>query len=138
MSIQVTSWVFRHSPATLGRRLVLLVLADKANDDGTGCWPSVATIAEQARLSERAVQYALRQLEEDGQIVRAGYGPAGTINYTVVTDHGKFDDLPPLLNSTSSLDAVVGSLDGLGAIHDTIERADCTPAESAPPDLPPF
>lgn len=72
MSVHVTSWVLRHSPATLGDRLVLLVLADKADEDGTNAWPSVATIANESRLSERQAQRCLRNLEQTGQIVRHG------------------------------------------------------------------
>lgn len=72
MSVHVTSWVLRHSPATLGDRLVLLVLADKADEDGTNAWPSVATIASESRLSERQAQRCLRNLESAGAIVRHG------------------------------------------------------------------
>ena len=72
MSVHVTSWVLRHSPATLGDRLVLLVLADKADEDGTNAWPSVATIAAESRLSERQAQRCLRNLEQTGQVVRHG------------------------------------------------------------------
>src|SRR3954453_9672531 len=84
MSIHVITHVMKHSEARLGARLVLLVLADHANADGTGAWPSVKTIAAHARLSERAVRYQLRQLEQDGEVKAVGKGPAGTINYTVV------------------------------------------------------
>jgi len=72
MSVHVMSWVFKHSEETLGRRLVLLVLADHAKEDGTEAWPSVQTIVEQARISERQVQYALRRLEEAGAITKTG------------------------------------------------------------------
>lgn len=65
MSYKVTAWVREHSQATLGTRLVLFELADRANDDGTGCWPSIDTIAKGAKLSRRAVQSALRKLENE-------------------------------------------------------------------------
>ena len=85
MSVHVISWVLHHSKARLGDRLVLLVLADKANDDGTGAWPSVRTIAREARMSVRAVQYSLRRLERAGAIVSTGSSGHGTTVYTVVT-----------------------------------------------------
>lgn len=142
MSVHVLSWVLRHSPATLGRRLVLIVLADKANDDGTGAWPSINTIAHEARLSRRATIYALQRLEEDEQIVRDGVSRYGTVNYSVVMDP-EFSAEPPYLtqpsNSNSSLDDEKdGSMDGLGAIHDTLDVADCTGADFAPPWEWPF
>lgn len=77
------SWVLRNSEETLGSRLVLLVLADHASDDGTGAWPSVDTIAREARMTRRAVQYALRGLEERGAIVAAGKSKQGTVIYDV-------------------------------------------------------
>lgn len=79
------SWVLHHSEARLGDRLVLLVLADKANDDGTGAWPSVRTIAREARMSVRAVQYSLRRLELAGAIVATGSSGHGTTVYAVLT-----------------------------------------------------
>jgi len=72
MSVHVMSWVLRHSEEKLGNRLVLLVLADHAADDGTDAWPSVDTIASEARLSRRQVQRCLRELEASGAIIPAG------------------------------------------------------------------
>ncbi|WPM94295.1 replication initiation protein [Arthrobacter phage Marchesin] len=48
--------------------LVLIGLADHANDDGTAARPSVAVLAEYARCSPRSVQNKLRTLEECGLI----------------------------------------------------------------------
>lgn len=71
--------MLRHSPVdTAGHRLVLIALADKANDDGTGAYPSVATLARETRQSERNVQYALRALEQGGHIAAAGTSPHRT------------------------------------------------------------
>jgi hypothetical protein len=66
MSIHVMSMVFKHSQATLGSRLVLLAIADNANDHGL-CWPSVNLLAEKSLMSERNVQYALQKLIELGE-----------------------------------------------------------------------
>lgn len=51
--------------------LVLIALADSANDDGTGAWPAVGTLAERARCSPRSVQRHLRLLI-DAHLIRAG------------------------------------------------------------------
>ena len=83
MSVHVLSWVLRHSEERLGNRLVLLVLADHAAEDGTEARPSVATIAREARLSERQVQYALRHLQEVGAIQDEREGPKGVRVYRV-------------------------------------------------------
>jgi hypothetical protein len=83
VSIYALSWVLRHSEAQLGPRLVLLVLADHAKDDGTFAWPAIDTIAKHARLSRRAVQAALRKLEADGAIVNRGKTKNGVVIYDV-------------------------------------------------------
>lgn len=84
MSVHVLSWVLRSSEETLGRRLVLIVLADHAHDDGSEAWPSVETIAREARLSTRQVQRCLRDLEAAGSIRKTGTSRTGTSVFAVV------------------------------------------------------
>ena len=50
-----------------GETLILVVLADHADDDGE-CFPKVETIAERARCTPRSVQRALRKFEGDGAV----------------------------------------------------------------------
>ena len=65
--------------------LVLLALADWANDDGY-CWPTVSALAAKARLSERAVQQILGRLTATGRIRRMSGGGRGRANqYQVVS-----------------------------------------------------
>jgi Helix-turn-helix domain len=65
--------------------LVLLALADWANDDGY-CWPTICALASKARLSERAVQQILGRLTATGRIRRFQGGGRGRSNrYQVVT-----------------------------------------------------
>ena len=88
MSIAVMNWVWANSPTSGNERLVLLALADACSrDDGTGCWPSAATIARKANISDRTVRRVISRLEADGHlIVHRGGGRAGSTNsYTVVT-----------------------------------------------------
>ena len=47
--------------AAVLRKAVALKLADHSHDDGTRIFPSVATIAAQTEISERAVQPRLSQ-----------------------------------------------------------------------------
>lgn len=67
MSIRVMSQVWEHSLAEGGELLVLLALADFADDDGY-CWPSIARLAGKSRLSERQVKRVLRTLAERDEI----------------------------------------------------------------------
>lgn len=87
MSVHVMSWVLRNSEERLGRRLVLLVLADHASEDGTGAWPSVATIAREARMSESQSRECLRRLEDSGAIRKTGEkSSSGTYIYDVLME----------------------------------------------------
>src|SRR5690348_15786770 len=82
------NWVWANSPTSGNERLVLLALADACSrDDGTGCWPSAATIARKANISDRTVRRVIARLEADGHlVVNRGGGRAGSTNsYTVVT-----------------------------------------------------
>jgi hypothetical protein len=88
MSIAVMNSVWTNSPTSGNERLVLLALADACSrDDGSGCWPSAATIARKANISDRTVHRVITRLEADGHlIVHRGGGRAGSTNsYTVVT-----------------------------------------------------
>lgn len=50
-------------------KLVLLALADCANDEG-GCWPSMATLVKKCSKAERTVQASIKSLAEGGHITR--------------------------------------------------------------------
>jgi Helix-turn-helix domain len=86
MSLPVIVWVMKHSGERLGRRLVLLALAEFAHDDGSRAYPSVETLCSRALLSERQVRTCLRELEAAGSIVHTGASPSGTHVYRVVMD----------------------------------------------------
>jgi hypothetical protein len=50
-------------------KLVLLALADCANDEG-GCWPSMKTLADKCSKSDRTVQAAIQSLVSKGHLTR--------------------------------------------------------------------
>jgi len=63
MSIKLMSAVWERDDLTSTQKLVLLALADWANDEGL-CWPSVDRVALKASLTSRGVQKTIRALEE--------------------------------------------------------------------------
>lgn len=68
MSITWSNRVWRDSAAAGARLLVLLALADNA-DDATGIsWPSIAYLCQRTRLSDRHVQRCLRWLQRRGEV----------------------------------------------------------------------
>lgn len=66
MSIKCQSWVYEHSEATGNDRLVLLAIADEADDDGTNAYPGIERIAHKARVNKRTTMRCLERLEADG------------------------------------------------------------------------
>ena len=94
------NWVWANSPTSGNERL--LALADACSrDDGTGCWPSAATIARKANISDRTVRRVIARLEAEGQVVvhRGGGRTGSTNSYTVVTGdrviHSPGQNAPP-------------------------------------------
>lgn len=55
-------------PASQADTMVLIALADFADKEGR-CWPSMATIAKKARMSERGARNCVQRLIADGWLV---------------------------------------------------------------------
>lgn len=68
MSVRVMSLVWDLDLPAF-EKLVLLALADCANDEGLA-WPSIATLRRKTNAGERTVQRSLRALETSGQLKR--------------------------------------------------------------------
>jgi hypothetical protein len=62
------SLVWERGPGDPTENSVLLCLADKCNDEGENCFPSIPLLARMSRYSERTVQRALAKLGADGWI----------------------------------------------------------------------
>ncbi len=67
MSVRILSKVFAYSKAEANTLLVLISLADFANDKGCA-FPSMDTLARKARVSERTAQRAVADLVEMGEL----------------------------------------------------------------------
>lgn len=65
MSIKALNWAWEQHTASSGQKLVLLALADHANDDGH-CWPGMGRIAEKCGMSARQVSNHVSALEACG------------------------------------------------------------------------
>lgn len=69
MSIKLMTAVWEREDLSSTHKLVLLALADWANDEGL-CWPSINRLAVKASLTTRAVQKSIRALEQVGFVRR--------------------------------------------------------------------
>jgi hypothetical protein len=107
VSVEAISWALNLAPVPPGRggqpssacKFVLVGLANHAGPDGTGAFPSVATLVRYTGLSERTVRTCLDRLEAGGiispcdpgvvaaRIKRAGRRPQGwDLNLSLARD----------------------------------------------------
>ena len=78
MSIRVMSEVWRTKLPT-SEKMVLLVIADHASDEGDNAWPSQRTIAERSSCTIRTVQRCVNNLVRDGYLrMEKGAGGSAT------------------------------------------------------------
>lgn len=82
MSIQASEWVWRNSRTSGGARLVLLAFANHADSDGKA-WPSASTLADETRMTTRAVQKHIAALRISGEIVEVGRASRGVVIYQI-------------------------------------------------------
>src|SRR5205085_11509747 len=86
MSVRLMSMVFDLDPEKYKStsKIVLLALADHANDDGRSIYPSVGRLAHKCGLTERAVQLQLHELRDQNLIRLLGpLGPHATNEYEI-------------------------------------------------------
>ena len=63
------TWVFMHSPATGNDRLVLLAIADEADDEGLNARPGVRRIADKSRADVSTAIRCTARLEAGGELL---------------------------------------------------------------------
>jgi hypothetical protein len=83
VSVKIMSAIFDSKTLGPTERLVMLALADHADDEGR-CYPSIARLCERTGLSERAVQSHVKALTAAGYLaVMLNAGPKGCNVYFV-------------------------------------------------------
>jgi hypothetical protein len=97
MSIKFSRLVLDRSQSKGTDLLVLLVLADYANESGIS-WPSVSTLAKTCRMTPRNLNLRLANLREIGEVeVAQNAGQAGSNLYRIaIATTPEADCIPPL------------------------------------------
>lgn len=72
MGLRTMSWAFQESEAIGSERLVMLSLADSANEEDGLAWPSIALLQRKTNLSESTVRRALQSLCDLGELRNLG------------------------------------------------------------------
>jgi len=67
MSNKALSWVFESDTTKSSDRLMLLAIADYANEEGT-CYASVARLSQKCNITPRSAQKLIKNLEACGEI----------------------------------------------------------------------
>jgi len=68
MSIKCMQRVWELSNQKGGSLLIMLAIADNADDDGYA-WPNIRTLAKKTRLNERHLKRAIQQIELSGELL---------------------------------------------------------------------
>ncbi len=82
MSVHVSSWAWKQPVPDVGTKIVLVKLADNANDDGI-CWPSQRTLAEECGMGLRTVNRKIAWLLENGLLTAKDRGHRSSV-YTLL------------------------------------------------------
>jgi hypothetical protein len=132
MSVKVLNQVWQFSKTSGITLLVLLAIADFADDDGNA-YPSIPNLAKKARCSERQAQRAIRAAEEIQELkVELKQGPMGSNRYKVqFIDTPQKRLKPPRTPRHNVTTPPVKMSPGGGDIHDisVVTRVSPNPSE---------
>lgn len=78
MSVHVSSAVWKITGISPSQKLILLKLADHADDDGR-CWPSIRRMSQETCLGKSTVFRQLREMEEAGWLQRVQRAETSTV-----------------------------------------------------------
>jgi hypothetical protein len=67
MSAKVVSFIFEHSKTVGSARVLMLAIADMANNDGE-CWPGRANLARRVNVSVRQITRLIQECERTGEL----------------------------------------------------------------------
>jgi DNA-binding transcriptional ArsR family regulator len=95
MSIKLITQVWNLDLAPR-EKIVLLKLADNANEEGTHCFPSIRRIAHETGKSVRSVMYGIKSLKEKGLVTVAMKGNQYSPNQYVL-NLGAGKELPKFM-----------------------------------------
>ena len=115
MGYKVTTPVWDHSKAKGSDLLVLLAIADSADNTTGDAYPSIQTLADLSRLSERGVRYSIRRLEAMGELSVCQRPGRKTSVYHVVLFDGIGAKFAPQEREDEGQ-----STTAIGAIHDSL------------------
>ncbi|MBC7138678.1 MAG: helix-turn-helix domain-containing protein [Defluviimonas sp.] len=133
--------VMNHGPRCRAERLVMLALADRADEHGF-CHPAMIDIANRAAMTERGARGVIRRLEASGWLeVKRGGGRHGTSRYRVLLRPAQAEETR---NGDPGINQLEGEKPGTG-LHNTRNHRSAEPprtpikdeAKASPPQAAP-
>jgi len=116
MSIEVSRAVWARSKAHGAPLLLLLALADFANDDEE-CWPSVKTLATRCRTHPRNIQKNLAKLRALGELTAGDQdGPKGANRFRITVPDGVAITPPPAKTPAPAISSQRGGDNAVGGV----------------------
>ena len=100
MSIDAMNWAWRQRNLTVGQKLVLLALADRASETHT-CWPSMTRLCQDTGLSDRGIQKIFIELEAR-KLIRREHRSGQVTVFTLLGVDGR-EDSPELSSPPNSV-----------------------------------
>lgn len=139
MSLMLMAQAFGAQVGNAARKLVLLKLADNANDQGE-CWPSYQYIADQCEISRRSAMDHIEALCSAGLVQkRTRKGPKGNSTNIYVVSLGGENSAPPSENSAPPSETVAlppseNSAPGISHSFESVSESVNEPLGSASAD----
>lgn len=123
MSIKVQAQLWDHSAHDGSKLLLLLAIADFADDDGYA-WPSVDTLAQKMRMGRRNVQYLVRELVESGELEIAdeGGGRGRTHLYRVLVGQERVQSSAERVKATAPYEDEKGAIQRQERVQSGVKR----------------
>lgn len=127
MSNIVQAIVERRKVGSASRKAVLLYMAARSSDDGSGVWTSKANIARDTELAKRTVQYAILDMVADGLLVKVGTRPCR---------HGETDEYWLQIEAISALESTRATGAPVQQVHPTRATGAPLPVQQVHPNNP--
>lgn len=79
MSKLLTNIIYSKICGSMPRKAILLALAERANDDGSGVWVSKSRVSKEVECCRKTVRTTIEEMEADGLLTKVGkrQGPNG-------------------------------------------------------------
>jgi len=106
-------------------KLVLLSMADHANDEGEGAYPSIERLCKKTALSPQTIRNTFDALRFNGIIALQGKSKYGTNNHTINTkSFPKAIEKEPVYLTLYPLDPLISEATPSNQYHDTLYPLD--------------